>query len=239
MNDKFKAIQIETYHGCNLNCWSCPNSKMEKHGELMDEKVYFKIMKDLKERNYTGRISPYGFNEPTLDERLPMFIEETRKIFPDNPIMIGSNGIEKDMDYYNMLFEKGMSQVLITCYNKETEEKFKKYEDGKKVRLFVVWNRDRQKIFMNRAGNIKVGRDVLVLKPCDKALKQAMIDYQGNMVLCCADYYSTTIAGNVMDKNVIDLWNCDKFLEIRYYLKRGMRDKIGLCSQCNFLRDPD
>ena len=35
-HDGFKAIQFETYHGCNLNCKTCPNSIIPKNGELMD-----------------------------------------------------------------------------------------------------------------------------------------------------------------------------------------------------------
>lgn len=233
--DKFKAIQIETYHGCNLNCPTCPNSKIEKHGELMEEKIYFKIMDDLKEMNFKGRISPYDFNEPTLDKRLPNWIERTREIFPDNNIMIGSNGIAIDQDYVFMLFSKGLSQILITCYSKETFDKFEDMEDGTKVRLLKIFEQDREKVFMNRAGNINVGPNILVQKPCSKGLQQVMINYLGDMVLCCSDYYYTTVAGNVINENVLKLWNCEKFKQIREYLKDGERDKIDLCRHCNFL----
>ena len=200
--DEFKVIQIETYHGCNRNCKTCPNSLIEKHGEFMEEKVYFKIMDDLKRHNFRGRISPYGMNEPTLDERLPMFIEKTRKMFPDNKIFIGSNGIAIDQDYIRMLLDKGMTQVLITCYDESVYEKFKKMEDGKRVRLLTVYNQDLEKIFMNRGGNVKVGPDVQVNRICSKGLTQAFINYKGDMVQCCSDYFDINVAGNVMDDEV-------------------------------------
>lgn len=234
--DDFKVIEIETYHGCNLNCWSCPNSKIEKHGELMEEKVYFKILEDLKKHNFTGRISPYDMNEPTLDKRLPDWIARTRAMFPNNVIYIGSNGIAIDQEYVRMLFDKGLSQIMITCYSPETYEKFKSMEDNKKVRLWKIFEEDRQKIFMNRGGGTNIGADVLVRRVCDKGLKQVMVNYLGDMVMCCSDYYYTTIAGNVMDQDLYDLWNCQKFKEIREYLSNGEREKIELCSKCNFLR---
>jgi len=237
--DEFKIIQIETYHGCNLNCPTCPNSKIEKHGELMEERIYFKIMDDLKKMDFRGRISPYDFNEPTLDKRLPDWIRRTRALFPDNPIMIGSNGIAIDQDYVRMLFEKGLSQILITCYREETYKRFKDMEDGVSVRLLKIFEQDRNKVFMNRGGNIDVGPDVLVRRPCPKGLQQVMINYLGDMVLCCSDYYYTTVAGNVMDEDVLKLWNCPKFRQIREWLRKGEREKIELCRHCNFLRQEE
>ena len=234
--DEFKAIQIETYHGCNRNCKTCPNSVMEKHGELMEEKVYFKILNDLKKRNYRGRISPYGMNEPTLDERLPMFIEETKKMLPDNKIFLGSNGLTIDPAYVTMLLNKGLSQILITCYDEATHEKFRKMEDGQKVRLLIVYDKDLDVIFMNRGGNVKVGPNVRVNRVCSKALTQVFINYKGDMVQCCSDYFDTNVAGNVMDEEVYELWNCKKYKELRQFLAEGQRWQIPLCSKCNFGR---
>jgi len=205
----------------------------------MEEKVYFKIMDDLKRHNFKGRISPYDMNEPTLDKRLPDWIERTRKMFSDNVIFIGSNGMLIDQDYIRMLFDKGLSQILITCYDEFVYKKFKDMEDNKKVRLLQVFNQDTNKIFMNRGGNIDVGPGIVVNRQCNKGLKQVMINYLGDMVMCCSDYYYTTIAGNVMDKDVYELWNCKKFKQLREFLSNGEREKIELCSKCNFLKNND
>lgn len=234
--DMFKVIEIETYHGCNRNCKTCPNSLIEKHGELMEERVYFKIMDDLKKANFRGRISPYDMNEPTLDKRLQDWIRRTREMFPDNVIYIGSNGIAIDQDYVRNLFKCGLSQILITCYDEFVYEKFKGMEDDKQVRLWPVFDKDLNKIFMNRGGNVKVGVDCLVQRPCEKGVQQTMINYLGDMVLCCSDYYYTTVAGNVMDEDVVRLFNCKKFKRIRERLAAGDRKSIPLCSKCNFLR---
>jgi hypothetical protein len=47
------------------------------------------------------------------------------------------------------------------------------------------------------------------------------------------------VAGNVMDKSLAELFNCHQFKKIREYLAMGHRDKIPLCSRCNFLRDEE
>ena len=234
--DIFKVIEITTINKCNRNCKTCPNSVIEKNGELMSEEVYMKILGDLKKANYRGRISPYDMNEPTLDKRLPDLIAKTREMFPDNVIYIGSNGIAIDQDYVRMLFEKGLSQILITCYDEFVYEKFKSMEDNKKVRLWPIFNENLEKIFMNRAGNIKVGENVSVQRPCEKGLQQCMINWKGEMVFCCSDYYYEEVAGNVMDADVISLYNCEKYKQYREWLADGRRDKISICSRCNFLR---
>ena len=237
--DEFKVIEIETYHGCNLNCWSCPNSRIEKHGELMEEKVYFKILDDLKKHGFKGRISPYDMNEPTLDKRLPDWIERTRKMFPNNQLYIGSNGIGIDQEYVRMLLARGLNQILITCYSEEVYNKFKSMEDNKTVRLLTIFDKDRNKIFMNRGGGTDTGADVLVKRICEKGLKQVMVNYKGDVVFCCSDYFYTTVAGNVMEDDLYKLWNCEKFKRAREALSKGERQKIELCAKCNFLRTDD
>jgi sulfatase maturation enzyme AslB (radical SAM superfamily) len=234
--DIFKVIEITTINKCNRNCRTCPNYRIEKNGELMEEKVYFKIMDDLKRASFSGRISPYDMNEPTLDPRLPDWIARTRAMFPNNQITIGSNGMLIDQNYVRMLLARGLSQILITCYDEFVYEKFKTMVDNKTVRIWPVFKENLEKIFMNRGGNIDVGVDCAVQRPCEKGLQQAMINYLGDMVLCCSDYYYTTVAGNVMDADVIDLYNCEKFKKIRELLAKGDRASIPLCSKCNFLR---
>jgi radical SAM protein with 4Fe4S-binding SPASM domain len=201
----------------------------------MEEKVYFKIMNDLKKHDYQGRISPYDMNEPTLDKRLPMFIEETRKMFLKNNIYIGSNGVDITPEYVEMLFTKGLSSILITCYDEFVYEKFKKMaSQDKRVRLLTIFDKDVDKVFMNRGGNVKVGPDIKVKKPCKKGLVQVMVNYKGDIVQCCSDYFYTNVAGNVMDADVYRLWNCKNYKIMREYLSQGIREKIPLCKNCNY-----
>jgi radical SAM protein with 4Fe4S-binding SPASM domain len=237
--DRFKAIELEIFHGCNRNCTTCPRSVLPTNNEMMADEIYFKVMEDLKKADYRGRISPYDMGEPTLNPKLHFYISETRKLFPNNIIFIGSNGIAIDQDYVRSLFVAGLNQILITCYDEFVWDKFKSMEDNITVRLLKVFDQDLNKIFMNRGGNIEVGENVKVQRPCSKGLHQAMINYLGDMVLCCSDYQYEEIAGNVMETNTIELWNCEKFKSIREFLAEGQRDKISLCSRCNYGRQPE
>ena len=54
---------------------------------------YTKLMKNLSDLNFTGRVSPYLMNEPLIDKnRMVELISITRKYLPDSPIKLNSNG---------------------------------------------------------------------------------------------------------------------------------------------------
>lgn len=244
VNKPFKAIQIETLHGCNLNCKTCPNSVIEKHGELMDEKIFFKILKDLKEANYKGRISPYLMNEPLLEKRLVYFIKEIRKMFPENLIYLSSNGTLLNDDKIKELFDAGLGRLVITFYSVEMcgldgriiYEKLKKWEFDERVKFVKAYEKRPEIIFFNRAGNVKVGDEGLVMETCSKGTQQAFVNYLGDVILCCSDYRYEVVAGNVMKENLFDLYNCDLLKHYRRKLLQRDRSNLKLCSVCNWHR---
>lgn len=236
VNKPFKAIQIETLHGCNLNCKTCPNSLIEKHNELMDEKIYFKILDDLKKANFGGRISPYLMNEPTLDKRLHYFIQETKKMFPDNLIYISSNGLLLDNAEILKLFESGVGRLVITCYSKPIYDKLKNWETDDRIKIITTHDKDPDVQFFNRGGNVDVGDEGLVMETCSKVTKQAFVNYLGDVIICCSDYRYEVVAGNVMKKNLYDLYNCEKFKHYRRKLLCKDRKDLKLCETCNWHR---
>jgi len=241
----FRAIQIETLHGCNLNCKTCPNSVIKKNNELMDEKIFFKVLDDLKKANYTGRISPYLMNEPTLDKRLNYFIKEIKSRFPDNLIYISSNGILLDDSKIDELFKSGLGRLVITFYSKETSgidgekiyERLKHWEIDRRIKFVKVFGKDPDVIFFNRAGNVKVGEEGLVMETCSKGTRQAFVNFLGQVILCCSDYWYEVVAGNVMKENLFDLYNCALFKHYRKKLLLRDRSGLKLCENCNWHRD--
>ena len=74
----FGQIQIQTIEFCNLKCDFCPNHYMiwdrlegKKKGipyNIMSIENYTKIVKNLADLNFTGRVSPYLMNEPLMDK---------------------------------------------------------------------------------------------------------------------------------------------------------------------------
>ncbi len=94
--DFFNDINIETATECNRQCEYCPNSLSDRsrpEGAFkMPISLYQSIIKQLAEIGFRGRISPHGYGEPLLDERLPDLVAYTHRLLPRGKIWIYSNG---------------------------------------------------------------------------------------------------------------------------------------------------
>jgi MoaA/NifB/PqqE/SkfB family radical SAM enzyme len=89
----------------------------------------------------------------------------------------------------------------------------------------------------NRGGNTESfdslnAGDKRVFLDCVRLLKNAYILFNGDMVLCCTDYYKTMVLGNVADSSIADVWNSEKALKIRRDFLRGDLSEIPLCAEC-------
>ena len=70
---------------------------------------------------------------------------------------------------------------------------------------------------------------------CKRLFTQAYILYNGDMVLCCADWERTTILGNVKEKSVEEVWNGKEATAIRKKFLSGDTKDL-LCHSC--MRQP-
>ncbi len=93
-HDLFKIIHIETMSFCNGGCTFCAAAAQFKmmDGSKMPVEVYEKILSDLSQLDYRGRISLYCNNEPFLDKRLVEFVGMARRACPPAYIEIKTNG---------------------------------------------------------------------------------------------------------------------------------------------------
>ncbi len=77
----FTSINLETYGYCNRKCNCCFNSDNYADRELgkMDEDLYHKVIDELSEIKYAGRISPHFFGEPLMDKRITNLVSYNPK----------------------------------------------------------------------------------------------------------------------------------------------------------------
>ena len=61
------GIEIEINHDCNRACAYCPNSSLKRKNQgQMSERLFLRLLGQLKEIGYRGRISYHFYNEPLL-----------------------------------------------------------------------------------------------------------------------------------------------------------------------------
>ena len=92
----------------------------------MDESLFDKILRELKDINFSGGVSPFIINEPLLDKRLESFVGKLRSKLPNVFIIIETNGDLLDKVRFNSLLSSGLNTITINCY--DNEEQFKKFD---------------------------------------------------------------------------------------------------------------
>ena len=231
------SVEISTY--CNRKCSYCPNYNYETPKLYADENIVYKTIDYLAELNYSGWISFSFYNEPTLDERLITFIKYANNKIPKATIMIFSNGdflnIEKAKEYK----DAGVDQFIITIHDKNPDKLFTKLSEiQKEIGASFYIQILKPENLQTRAGEIKI-KTSKPFKYCD-FIRNPVIDKDGNMLICCNDYFRKNKMGNIMEKPLLEIWNKSEYKslrkELRSNLKNAVKNKIvpELCQKCYY-----
>ena len=217
--DMFFKVEIETTTWCNRKCSFCPNNKFTRGKHEMDVKLFKKIIKDLKEINYDGEIHPHFYNEPLLDKRLPKLIKHVKKELPKSKVIIYTNGdyLDKKMfDKYKEIvdeFRVGNYGNLNLKIPKNQKIKIKSLEE-----------------YSTRGGLVNVKKK-RVLEKCFMPSQQLEIAYNGDVMLCCEDYFGKYIFGNLKKEKILDIWVKPRFRKVRKDLRNSI-PVYPICLNC-------
>lgn len=70
-------------------------------------------------------------------------------------------------------------------------------------------------------------------KPCALLWQKMVVDWNGEVVLCCDDWNHSTILGNLNNQTIEEVWNSKKLNYIKEAHVKGEFHKIHLCANCN------
>ena len=68
--------------------------------------------------------------------------------------------------------------------------------------------------------------------PCARLWNSLNIHSNGNVVPCCIDFNEEIVLGNAKNTPLIEIWNSDKFNELREMHMQKRFDEIPLCKNC-------
>jgi radical SAM protein with 4Fe4S-binding SPASM domain len=236
----FNQIQIMTKSGCNLKCSFCPNNYLPETDHEMEDIVFEKIINELLQLEYSGRITLYLMNEPFRDSRLPQLVETTRNACPNARINIITNGVLPTHEDMKELFDCGLTDADISCYTNFTWDKWRRFKLSNNLNTnamnFNVPDLPRYLGMNNRGGNVPgIGSPSKVgVGYCDRPFVQMYINSQGQSILCCSDYKYEVIMGDVKDNTLMEIWNNSKYEQYRNSLQNKIRKGLTLCERCNF-----
>lgn len=242
-----RAIEIETNTSCNRRCSHCPNSIYDRglieNEQLMPPVLFHKIIDELSELEYNGKISPVFYGEPLLDGRIEGFMRYARKKLPDSHILIYTNGDFLTPGKYFELVEAGVDEFLVTQHAEDIPAGIKKLNShfggkpGLPVPITYQTFTPETELY-NRGGLLHVPAKNPVPGCAYEWIMRIVIDYKGDVILCNNDYFGSVTFGNLQEEKLIDIWMNQKYRDIRKRL-RDQQYTLPLCRKCTEGYDPE
>ncbi len=249
----FTRVSIETSGSCTRDCRFCPS---RSGGGPMHHEIYSTIIQQLEDMKFAGVVQMFLVNEPLGDPYIFSRVRELRQACPKCCIHITSNGdLLYEADTIHRLFRDGVNSLNFNGYDADSLDRLSKL-----ARLADLQNDEIElgehcwKKLSPNAKHLSVddridpdrlhtwGREDIaqlnagkiietVGKTCARPHRHLVIDFEGDVLLCCAvDPNNTITFGNVMEQSLVNIWNTKPLHQYRWFLQNGQR--VGSCSAC-------
>ena len=258
--DKFfnglTTVNVELSSRCNKNCWMCGRRKIEReHPEIAIKyrDMEFELVKSIAKQLPEGIVVQLHDNGESL--LYPRF-GDAAKLFNKQIKCLDTNGkliVEKADEIIDNL-----DTLTISTFegDEEAEEqydlikKFLRIKGNKKPNVIIrcLGNRalDRYKelgciiatrILHSPMGSFKYRKNPTVpeIGICLDLLSHMDIKRDGKVSICVRfDPHGLGVIGNCTMTPLVDIWNSPKRREWLKYHIEGKRDRVPLCSSCEF-----
>ena len=174
------------------------------------------VLKKLQLKKWAGTVDIGWNNEPMLDwDSLRMGVRKIREAFPSAFVRMYSNGFGLTQEKLNELMALGLSYFFITLHE----------NDEKRRQLILSWvpakdqTRIRVTLFqeiaiLNASGHAVEGAPPSNEKFCVMQFAP-VIRLNGDITLCCCDYYSETVLGNILRDDFWQVWRKSWWQRVR------------------------
>lgn len=236
----FSELALETTAHCNRHCADCPVSVAPRGKEVMDEALFAKVIGELAQMKFSGRIALHFFNEPLLDTEIVDKVRRLAEAAPRATIEINSNGDFLTKQLAERLFDAGLGFMLVTAYNDRAMARLQKLRNqlGRRERRRIVMMR-APAFVGNRAGTLDhLAIPETLAADCFHPSYKLVINYKGEAVICTNDYFGKSIMGNIAEQSLLEIWRGPAFTEVRRLLRRHERHMLPTCVGCNLLSTP-
>lgn len=227
----FKGVSIENSTYCNRRCPYCPIKDHPPESKLMDRRIFDQLILGLQKIHYVGPISFSFYNEPLLDKRLPDLVKAVKSALPKCIIRVFSNGDFLTMPLADELIRSGVHEFLVTAHDKDPARIYERLNPIKSKypdHLTLQYLHDSE--LHNRGGLVKVLK-LARMKKCTVAVMNLTVDFNGNVLLCCNDFFRKHAFGNIMETDIKSIWNKPAYRRIRQNLIKGIVD-LPICKKC-------
>jgi len=242
-----RAVEIDINTSCNRRCLYCPNSIYDRglveNEKLMPTGLFHKIIDELAEIGYNGRISPVFYGEPLLDKRIVDLMRYVRNKLPKSRIVMFTNGDFLTHTKYSELVQAGVDEFIITQHGQDIPDGVKdlyKYCESNECDLNRISYQKfspGSELLSNRGGLIHLSVVYSIPICAYDWITRIVINYEGDVILCCNDYFSEVKFGNIRENKLIEIWMDKTYRSIREDL-RNQRYTLPICVKCLENYDP-
>lgn len=238
----FNHVEIETVNRCNGICSFCPVNRNIDPRILkkMDIDVFKKIINELAQMNYDGKIALFSNNEPLIDRRIVELHKYARSKLPNARMHLCTNGTLLSVELFEELM-KYLDELIIDNYDKELKlipnsKKILDYcdEHSELKGKVTITLRYPDEVLTNRGGDAPNGSCTELEKDtsCMLPYKQLIIRPDGKVSLCCNDALGKCTLGDVTTDTLLDIWYGQRFKMVRKQLLHG-RKNFPRCKNCD------
>jgi organic radical activating enzyme len=238
----FDNIEIETVNRCNGGCSFCPvNTKNDpREYQKMTEKLFYKIIGELEDMDYQGKIALYSNNEPFLDDRIIDFQKYARAHLPKARFHLFTNGTLLTLDKFVEIIPY-LDELVIDNYNQNLElipnnKKIVDYcEEHEELKNKVtVVLRKIDEVLTTRGGDAPNARTVSYPDAkCVLPFRQMIVRPDGKVSLCCNDPLGRNTLADLNEETLLEAWNNPRFRMVRKCLDEGGRKNWKHCEYCD------
>jgi cyclic pyranopterin phosphate synthase len=219
------VVEIEVGVRCNRACNYCPNSTVgsTSSSSFMEIDLFRRIIAQLSEIAFSGRLSFHFYNEPLMRKDLEALVVIARAELPLAHLVLYTNGdLLTDTRYQNLL-EAGVDFFLVTRHGGEPV----------KPRLHQLVQFPQDLDLSGRAGAI-VGVTSPLRRACYAPSEMLIVTVNGDVVLCHEDARREVVVGNLGRSALRDIWFGEDMERFRHHLLQGRREEAGsICARCD------
>lgn len=238
----FRHVEIETINRCNGTCSFCPVSvgnDIREH-KIMSNELFYKIINELCELNFDGRVALFSNDEPFLD---PKIIERHKYAFEHlkrAKMHLYTNGTLLTLDKFKEIIPY-LDELIIDNYNQE----LKLNNNSKAIAIYCeahpelkskvsIILRKPNEILTSRGGDApnRKAKKEFTTERCVLPFEQMIIRPDGKVSLCCNDPYGKMTLGDLSKQTMKEAWYGMEFKTIRDKLMQG-RGNIPHCKYCD------
>ena len=240
-----QRVEINPVELCNRSCVFCPRNDKSVYPNRnlhMSATTMRNISDGLNQINYSGRLTFSGFGEPMLHENIFELIRISKQIETIERVQLITNGDKLSRSLIEQLYDNGVDRLEINMYDGPgQQQKFEQMlQDVSADRYYLRHHYKAPEqnyglILNNRAGSVDVGERIKspVMSRCNLPFYKLMIDWNGDVLLCCQDWKRVSdIKLNVNHMTIQEIWLNEQFEKYRERLSNNDR-KLKPCNTCN------